>query len=162
MLSCACSGIVYRWRQNVITDVLDPLTPKIRLLTHLTFFFNDANTKQQKKNFCWCWRYLCVFPQKMTWLRTNLKSCKFVYNSAYHMSMTVFTWSKWTFYYDYYDYYYYYYYYYFHYCSFIIKTKYGCESDLRNNEHYLSSSENNAWKKVQSCAGFEPMTSAKP
>ena len=49
MLSCACSGIVYRWRQNVITDVLDPLTPKIRLLTHLTFFFNDANTKQQQK-----------------------------------------------------------------------------------------------------------------
>ena len=44
----------------------------------------------------------------------------------------------------------------------IIKTKYGCESDLRNNEHYLSSSENNAWKKVQSCAGFELMTSAKP
>ena len=44
----------------------------------------------------------------------------------------------------------------------IIKTKYGCESDLRNNEHYLSSSENNDWKKVQSCAGFELMTSAKP
>ena len=44
----------------------------------------------------------------------------------------------------------------------IIKTKYGCESDLRNNEHYLSSSENNAWKKVQSCAGFELTTSAKP
>ena len=44
----------------------------------------------------------------------------------------------------------------------IIKTKYGCESDLRNNEHYLSSSENNTWKKVQSCAGFELMTSAKP
>ena len=44
----------------------------------------------------------------------------------------------------------------------IIKTKYGCESDLRNNERYLSSSENNAWKKVQSCAGFELMTSAKP
>ena len=44
----------------------------------------------------------------------------------------------------------------------IIKTKYGCESDLRNNEHYLSSSKNSARKKVQSCAGFEPMTSAKP
>ena len=44
----------------------------------------------------------------------------------------------------------------------IIKTKYGCESDLRNNEHYLSSSENNAWKKVHSSAGFELMTSAKP
>ena len=44
----------------------------------------------------------------------------------------------------------------------IIKTKYGCESDLRNNEHYLSSSENNAWKKVHSCVGFELMTSAKP
>ena len=28
----------------------------------------------------------------------------------------------------------------------IIKTKYECESDLRNNELYLSSSKNNAWK----------------
>ena len=44
----------------------------------------------------------------------------------------------------------------------IIKTKYGCVSDLHNNKHYLSSSENNARKKVQSCAGFELMTSAKP
>ena len=109
-----------------------------------------------KKNFCWCWRYLCVFPQKMTWLRTNLKSCKFVYNSAYHMSMTVFTWSKWTFYYDYYDYYYYYYYYYFHYCSFIIKTKYGCESDLRNNEHYLSSSKTVLGKKFSPVQDLNP------
>ena len=26
------------------------------------------------------------------------------------------------------------------------------------NEHYLSSSENRAWKKIQACTGFEPMT----
>ena len=32
------------------------------------------------------------------------------------------------------------------------------ESDLRNNEHYLSSSENKVWKK-QACTEFEPMTS---
>ena len=25
------------------------------------------------------------------------------------------------------------------------------ESDLRNNEHYLSSSENRAWKKIKAC-----------
>ena len=124
------------------------------------FFLMMQTPNNEKKNFCLCWHYLCVFPQKMTWLRTNQNSCKFVYNSAYHMSMTAFTWSKWTFYYNYY--YYYYYYYYFIIALIIIKTKYECESDLRNNEHYLSSSENNARKKVQSCAGFEPMTSAKP
>ena len=36
------------------------------------------------------------------------------------------------------------------------------ESDLRSNEHYLSSSENKAWKKIHACTGFEPMTSAIP
>ena len=36
------------------------------------------------------------------------------------------------------------------------------ESDLRSYEHYLSSSENKAWKKIQACTGFEPMTSAMP
>ena len=30
------------------------------------------------------------------------------------------------------------------------------------NEHYLSSSENKAWKKYQTCVGFEPMTFAIP
>ena len=34
------------------------------------------------------------------------------------------------------------------------------ESDLRSNEHYLSSSENKVSKMVQACTGFEPMTSA--
>ena len=36
------------------------------------------------------------------------------------------------------------------------------ESDLRSNKHYLSSSENETWKKIQDCTGFEPMTSAIP
>ena len=36
------------------------------------------------------------------------------------------------------------------------------ESDLRSNEHYLSSCENKAWKKIQACTEFEPMTSAIP
>ena len=34
------------------------------------------------------------------------------------------------------------------------------ESDPCSNVHYLSSSENKAWKKIQACMGFEPMTSA--
>ena len=34
------------------------------------------------------------------------------------------------------------------------------ESDPRSNVHYLGSSENKAWKKIQACTGFEPMTSA--
>ena len=36
------------------------------------------------------------------------------------------------------------------------------ESDPRSNVHYLGSSENKAWKKIQACTGFEPMTSAIP
>ena len=36
------------------------------------------------------------------------------------------------------------------------------KSDLRSNEHYLSSNENKAWKKIQACTGFESMTSAIP
>ena len=36
------------------------------------------------------------------------------------------------------------------------------ESDLRSDVHYLGSSENKAWKKIQACMGFEPMTSAIP
>ena len=32
------------------------------------------------------------------------------------------------------------------------------ESDPRSNVHYLGSSENKAWKKIQACTGFEPMT----
>ena len=36
------------------------------------------------------------------------------------------------------------------------------ESDLRSDVHYLGSSENKAWKKIQACTGFEPMTSAIP
>ena len=36
------------------------------------------------------------------------------------------------------------------------------ESDLSSNEHYLSSSEKKAWKKIQACTEFEPMTSAIP
>ena len=36
------------------------------------------------------------------------------------------------------------------------------ESDPRGNVHYLGSSENRAWKKIQACTGFEPMTSAIP
>ena len=35
-----------------------------------------------------------------------------------------------------------------------------CKSDLRRNEHFLSSPESKAWKKIQACTGFEPMTSA--
>ena len=34
------------------------------------------------------------------------------------------------------------------------------ESDPRSDVHYLGSSENKAWKKIQACTGFEPMTSA--
>ena len=30
------------------------------------------------------------------------------------------------------------------------------ESDLHSNEHYLSSSENKAWKKIQACRGLNP------
>ena len=33
------------------------------------------------------------------------------------------------------------------------------ESDPRSDVHYLGSSENKAWKKIQACTGFEPMTS---
>ena len=36
------------------------------------------------------------------------------------------------------------------------------ESDPRSNVQYLSSCENKAWKKIQACTGFEPMTSAIP
>ena len=36
------------------------------------------------------------------------------------------------------------------------------ESNLRSKEHYLSSSENKALKKIQVCTGFEPMTHAIP
>ena len=36
------------------------------------------------------------------------------------------------------------------------------ESDPRSNVHYLGSSENKAWKKMQACTGLEPMTSAIP
>ena len=36
------------------------------------------------------------------------------------------------------------------------------ESELRNDEHYMSSSENKTWKKkrIEAFTGFEPMTSA--
>ena len=36
------------------------------------------------------------------------------------------------------------------------------EINLRSKEHYLSSSENKALKKIQVCTGFEPMTPAIP
>ena len=36
------------------------------------------------------------------------------------------------------------------------------ESNLRSKEHYLSSSEIKALKKIQVCTGFEPMTPAIP
>ena len=36
------------------------------------------------------------------------------------------------------------------------------ESEPRTNVHYSGSSENKAWKKIQACTGFEPMTSAIP
>ena len=36
------------------------------------------------------------------------------------------------------------------------------ESDLRSDVHYLGNSENKAWKKIQVCTGFEPVTSAIP
>ena len=36
------------------------------------------------------------------------------------------------------------------------------ESDPRSDVHYLGSSENKAWKKIQARTGFEPMTSAIP
>ena len=32
------------------------------------------------------------------------------------------------------------------------------ESDLRNYEHYLSSSKKSSGKKIQGCTSFEPMT----
>ena len=34
-------------------------------------------------------------------------------------------------------------------------SMYEYESDLRSNEHHLSSSENKAQKKIQACTGFE-------
>ena len=34
-----------------------------------------------------------------------------------------------------------------------LRDKY--ESDPHSNEHYLSNSENKAWKKIQACTGFE-------
>ena len=40
------------------------------------------------------------------------------------------------------------------------KLKHEYDSDLRSNEHYLSSSENEAWKNISACTGFELMTSA--
>ena len=39
------------------------------------------------------------------------------------------------------------------------------ESELRSDEHYMSSSENKTWKKkkrIQAFTGFEPMTSVIP
>ena len=36
------------------------------------------------------------------------------------------------------------------------------ESDPHSHVHYLGSSENKAWKKIQACTGFEPMTSVIP
>ena len=36
------------------------------------------------------------------------------------------------------------------------------ESDLCRNEHYPSSIENKAWKKIQAFAGYEPMICAIP
>ena len=42
------------------------------------------------------------------------------------------------------------------------KKRYVNESDPRSDVHYLGSSENKAWKKIQACTGFEPMTSAIP
>ena len=38
------------------------------------------------------------------------------------------------------------------------RNEYG--SDLCSNDHYLSRSENKAWKKIHACTGLEPMTSA--
>ena len=35
-------------------------------------------------------------------------------------------------------------------------TAFEYESDRRNIEHYLISSDNKAWKKIQACTGFEP------
>ena len=46
--------------------------------------------------------------------------------------------------------------------STVIMFRYMNESDPRSDVHYLSSSENKAWKKFQACTGFEPMTSAIP
>ena len=40
-----------------------------------------------------------------------------------------------------------------------VSNEYG--SDLRSNEHYISSSEIEP-EKIQACTGFEPMTSAIP
>ena len=40
----------------------------------------------------------------------------------------------------------------------VVRNKY--KSDFRNNEHYLSSGENEPRKKIQACStGFEPTTS---
>ena len=48
-------------------------------------------------------------------------------------------------------------------CAFFTNSAiYVNESDPRSNVHYLGSSENKAWKKIQACTGFEPMTSAIP
>ena len=33
-------------------------------------------------------------------------------------------------------------------------NKHEYESDLPSNEHYLSSSEEKAWEKIQACTGF--------
>ena len=35
-------------------------------------------------------------------------------------------------------------------------TAFEYESDRRSIEHYLISSDNKAWKKIQACTGFEP------
>ena len=35
-------------------------------------------------------------------------------------------------------------------------------SDYHIYEHYLSSSENKVWKKIEACAGVEPMTFTIP
>ena len=51
-------------------------------------------------------------------------------------------------------------------CNHEYDNKQNCmdmdESDPRSDVHYLSSSENKAWKKFQACTGFEPMTSTIP
>ena len=42
------------------------------------------------------------------------------------------------------------------------KSIFEYESDLRSNEQYSNSGEKKAWKKIQACTGFEPMTFAIP
>ena len=37
------------------------------------------------------------------------------------------------------------------------RQRHKYESNLHSNEHYLSISENKAWKKNQPCMGFEPI-----